>query len=43
MSYNLIDQGTTGTVALIDTKNFELIDKVNHEFEQIYPTPGQGT
>ena len=43
MSYIIsIDQGTTGTtIALIDAINFELIDKVNNEFEQIYPVPGQ--
>jgi len=42
MSYILsIDQGTTGTTALlINTKNFEIIKKVNLEFEQIFPKPG---
>jgi len=36
-----LDQGTTGTTAaLIDTKNFKFVDKVNREFPQIYPTPG---
>lgn len=43
MKYILsIDQGTTGTtVAIIETKNFTLLDKINHEFEQIFPCPGQ--
>lgn len=37
-----LDQGTTGTTAvLIDVKNFSLIGKVNKEFRQIYPKPGQ--
>ena len=37
-----IDQGTTGTtVALIETENFKLIDKINHEFRQIFPKPGE--
>ncbi|MDH5646972.1 MAG: FGGY family carbohydrate kinase, partial [Candidatus Heimdallarchaeota archaeon] len=36
-----IDQGTTGTTAvLIDSSSFELIDKINQEFQQIFPTPG---
>ena len=37
-----IDQGTTGTTAcLIDAKNFSFVAKVNKEYPQIYPTPGQ--
>jgi len=37
-----IDQGTTGTTALIiEAKTFTLINKVNIEHPQIYPTPGQ--
>jgi len=36
-----IDQGTTSTTAiLVDTKNYQVIDKVGIEFKQIYPTPG---
>ncbi len=36
-----LDQGTTGTTALIiDKENFEVINKVNIEFPQIYPRPG---
>ncbi|MFZ8999894.1 MAG: FGGY family carbohydrate kinase [Bacteriovoracaceae bacterium] len=36
-----IDQGTTGTTAvLIDSSSFELVDKLNQEFPQIFPTPG---
>ena len=42
MGYILsIDQGTTGTTAaLIDSKTFKFIDKVNKEFPQIFPKPG---
>ena len=38
MSYILsIDQGTTGTtIALIDTENYSVVDKVNNEFKQIF-------
>lgn len=37
-----IDQGTTGSTALlIDAENYELVDKVNREFRQIFPKPGQ--
>jgi len=37
-----LDQGTTGTTAaLIDALNYTLVDKINHEFPQIFPTPGQ--
>lgn len=36
-----IDQGTTGTTALlIDAKSYELVEKHNQEFAQIYPRPG---
>jgi len=43
MKYILaIDQGTTGTTsALINSQTFEFIDKVNQEFPQIFPKPGQ--
>lgn len=43
MSFILsLDQGTTGTTAvLVDDKNFKLIDKVNKEFTQIFPNPGE--
>jgi glycerol kinase len=35
-----IDQGTTGTTSLlIDAETFELVDKVNIEFPQIFPKP----
>lgn len=34
-----IDQGTTGTTALIFNENFEVLGKVNHEFAQHYPKP----
>lgn len=42
MGYILsIDQGTTGTTSvLIDSKNFDLIGKINKEYPQIYPHPG---
>jgi glycerol kinase len=37
-----IDQGTTGTTAcLIDANNFSFVAKINKEYPQIYPTPGQ--
>lgn len=37
-----IDQGTTGSTALlIDSKTLELVEKVNHEFRQILPRPGE--
>ncbi|MBT7611464.1 MAG: glycerol kinase GlpK [Bacteriovoracaceae bacterium] len=37
-----IDQGTTGTTAvLINDSNFKFVDKVNKEFPQIFPQPGQ--
>lgn len=36
-----IDQGTTGSTALlIDSKSYEVVEKVNHEFKQIFPKPG---
>jgi glycerol kinase len=36
-----IDQGTTGSTALlVDSSSFKVIGKCNHEFPQIYPTPG---
>ncbi|MCB9060564.1 MAG: glycerol kinase GlpK [Halobacteriovoraceae bacterium] len=39
--YLAIDQGTTGTTSvIINAETFELIDKVNKEFPQIYPSPG---
>jgi glycerol kinase len=43
MGYILsIDQGTTGTTAvLINASTLEFVDKVNEEFKQIFPTPGQ--
>ena len=42
MSYILsYDQGTTGTTALvIDAKTFQLVDKINQEYPQVYPKPG---
>ncbi len=42
MSYILsIDQGTTGSTAMITTSNtLEVIDSVNKEFPQHYPYPG---
>jgi glycerol kinase len=37
-----IDQGTTGTTAaLFSSSSYELLAKVNHEYPQIYPHPGQ--
>lgn len=36
-----LDQGTTGTTSLlIDSQSLEVVDKVNQEFQQIYPKPG---
>ncbi|EQC51296.1 glycerol kinase GlpK [Bacteriovorax sp. DB6_IX] len=36
-----IDQGTTGTTAvIINAETFELVGKVNKEYQQIYPEPG---
>lgn len=36
-----IDQGTTGSTALlIDMSSLDVVDKVNHEFRQIFPRPG---
>lgn len=42
MNYYLaIDQGTTGTTAvLVNAETFEFVDKVNVEYQQIYPEPG---
>ena len=42
MKYILsIDQGTTGTTSvLIDANTFEIVDKTNMEFPQIFPSPG---
>ena len=40
--YLALDQGTTGTTALlIDAESLTLHDKINKEFPQIFPTPGQ--
>jgi len=40
--YLALDQGTTGTTALlIDSDTLTLHDKVNQEFPQIFPAPGQ--
>ena len=40
--YLALDQGTTGTTALlIDTDSLSLQDKINKEFPQIFPAPGQ--
>jgi len=35
-----IDQGTTGTTALLIDENLEVCGKGYHEFQQIYPQPG---
>ncbi|HAN32844.1 MAG TPA: glycerol kinase [Myxococcales bacterium] len=35
-----IDQGTTGTTALIIAEDLSILAKVNREFPQIYPKPG---
>ncbi len=35
-----IDQGTTGSTAVILTVNLDVIGKVNIEFPQVYPQPG---
>ncbi len=35
------DQGTTGTTCLIiESNNFKIVDKINQEYQQIYPKPG---
>ena len=40
--YLALDQGTTGTTALlIDADSLSLQDKINKEFPQIFPAPGQ--
>ena len=43
MKYILsIDQGTTGsTIALINADNYALEYKINYEFKQNFPEPGQ--
>lgn len=43
MDYFLaLDQGTTGTTAaLVDASDLSFIDKINHEYKQIYPNPGE--
>ena len=35
-----IDQGTTGTTALLINKDLKIIDKVTVDFNQIFPKPG---
>lgn len=41
MNYILsIDQGTTGTTAVIIDENLNLVSKVNSEYEQLYPNQG---
>ncbi len=35
-----IDQGTTGTTALLIDQQLRIVGKVNREFAQIYPQPG---
>ncbi len=35
-----IDQGTTGTTALLIDSTLQILAKVNHEYPQIYPQPG---
>ncbi len=35
-----IDQGTTGSTALLVDESLRVVAKVNREFEQIYPQPG---
>lgn len=35
-----LDQGTTGSTALVIDRNLRVIGKVNQEFAQIYPKPG---
>lgn len=35
-----IDQGTTGTTAIIVNQKAEILSKVNQEFRQIFPQPG---
>ena len=32
-----IDQGTTGTTALLFDEHFQVLGKVNHEFPQHFP------
>ena len=35
-----IDQGTTGSTVSLFNKQGHMVDKVNKEFEQIFPKPG---
>jgi glycerol kinase len=35
-----IDQGTTGSTALIIDESMQVLGRANHEFPQIYPQPG---
>lgn len=35
-----IDQGTTGTTAMLVDASFEVVGRVNQEFRQIFPRPG---
>ena len=35
-----IDQGTTGTTALLINDEMKVVTKVNQEFRQIFPKPG---
>lgn len=35
-----IDQGTTGTTAMLVNARFEVVGRVNREFRQIFPRPG---
>ena len=35
-----LDQGTTGSTALLGTPNLEVLARANVEFPQIYPQPG---
>lgn len=35
-----IDQGTTGTTAMLVDPSGQIVSKTNHEFKQIYPQPG---
>ena len=39
--YLAIDQGTTGSTALlVNAQDLKLVDKINQEYPQIYPSPG---
>jgi len=35
-----LDQGTTGTTALILDENWDIVSQVNCEHKQYYPKPG---